>query len=129
MTRRTTEVERARAQAAQLLDRASTVMSRAKLIDVALRDYAARFACSAASRPTQPWLFYDGNPDTVGIPDDAERVDVYCVFCRVMLVNGANLKVDYTAQVSKHTTQCALMCLAKRMEPGAPGTYRLPEEL
>lgn len=96
------------------------------LVQIALQDYRLRFPSCPAR---QTWLFYDGNPATKRIRGTPERVDVYCTFCRVLLVNSAVWDNDYTAQLRHHTTICALRCLAGQMEPGAPGTYRLPTEI
>lgn len=96
----------------------------ALLRSVALSEYRRRFP--AGGRATYPWLFYDGNPATKHIRGTPERVDVYCVFCREMLINGAVLQRDYTSDVVAHTDRCALLLVAGRLEPGAPGTYRLP---
>lgn len=66
----------------------------------------------------------------VAPPIDAPRtgrVDVYCLFCRVLLVHPAVWQWDYTERLRPHTTMCALRFLAGELEPGAPGTYRLPE--
>lgn len=97
----------------------------AKLVEDALTDYRKRFPSCPARRP-RPWLFYDGNPSTKRIRGTPDRVDVYCTFCRVLLVNRAVWQRDYTDELRYHTTICALRCLAGQMEPGAPGTYRLP---
>jgi hypothetical protein len=94
------------------------------LVRVALQDYRLRYPSCRAS---QPWLFYDGNPKTTKIRGTPERVDVYCLFCRVLLVHPAIWDYDYTHQLREHTTPCALRSLAGLMEPGAPGTYRLPD--
>lgn len=94
------------------------------LVKIALQDYRLRYPSCPA---TAPWLFYDGNPATKRIRGTPERVDVYCLFCRGLIVNGAIWQHDYTDQLRPHTTRCALRSLAGLMEPGAPGTYRLPE--
>lgn len=98
----------------------------AKLVEAALADYRKRFPSCPAR---QTWLFYDGNPATKRIRGTPDRVDVYCTFCRVLLVNRAVWQRDYTDELSYHTTICALRCLAGQMDPGAPGTYRLPTEI
>lgn len=99
------------------------------LVRVALQDYRLKYpACKASSA----WLFYDGDPSTTKIKLDRAgkpvtgRVDVYCTFCRVILVNGANIDTDYTESLLSHTTICALQSLAGHLTPGAPGTYRMP---
>jgi hypothetical protein len=95
-------------------------------VETAVRDYRLRFPDSKA---TSPWLFYDGNPLTKVIRGTPERVDVYCTFCRVLLVHPAIWQHDYSDQLRAHTTICALKSLAQLMEPGAPGTYVLPTEV
>lgn len=123
-------IERARPHAITALDLVSSGRANPRdaeimdLVALALQDYRFKHrGCPASSA----WLFYDGNPDTARIVGTPERVDVFCLFCRVMLVNGAIWLHDYTAQLRPHTTVCALRSLARLMEPGAPGTYRLPE--
>lgn len=102
-----------------------------ELVGLSLIDYYIRFP--DGGKPTSPWLFYDGNPKskTISRKIKPDRVDVYCLFCRVMLVTDANMDFDYSHRIDvrNHTTNCALRCLARLMEPGAPYTYRLPEEL
>jgi hypothetical protein len=95
------------------------------LVRVALLGYRLRYRSCPASAS---WLFYDGNPKTARIRGTPERVDVYCLFCRVLLVNGAVWQHDYTEQLRPHTTICALRSLAGLLEPGAPHTYLLPSE-
>src|SRR3954449_11503209 len=56
------------------------------LVRIALQDYRLRYPSCRAS---QPWLFYDGNPRTERIRGTPERVDVYCLFCRVILAHPA----------------------------------------
>lgn len=103
-----------------------------KLVRLALQDYRFRYPDCPARRE---WLFYDGDPTTKKIRVDRKgqprtgRVDVYCTFCREILVNGAIWDHDYTDQVLKHTTPCALRSLAGLFIPGAPGTYRPPSEV
>ena len=100
------------------------------LVQIAVQDYRLRFP---GSRAKGPWLFYDGDPTTTKIRVNRDgtpksgRVDVYCLFCRVLLVNPAIWRHDYTYQLRKHTTPCALRSLAGLITPGAPGVYRLPE--
>lgn len=103
-----------------------------ELVRLALQDYRLRWpGCPA----TQTWLFYDGDPTTTKIRVTREgeprsgRVDVYCLFCRALLVNGAIWQHDYSAQLRSHTTLCALRSLGGIMTPGAPGTYRLEETI
>lgn len=95
------------------------------LVRIALQDYRFRYPQCPAS---DTWLFYDGKRTTrmIGTP---ERVDVYCLFCRVLLVHPAIWQWDYTDQLRPHTSLCALRSLAGQLEPGAPHTYRLPESL
>ncbi len=101
------------------------------LVDLALLDYGAKFY--DGKKPPQAWVFYDGNPKTKTISrkNPPERVDVFCLFCRVMLVTNADLNFDYTLRIDvrNHTTNCAVRSMAGQIEPGAPHTYRLPEEL
>ncbi len=94
-----------------------------QLVRIALQDYRLRYP---SCRATQPWLFYDGNPNTARIVGIPERVDVYCLFCRVLLVHQAIWQHDYTDRLRPHTTPCALRSLAGQIEPGAPGMYRMP---
>lgn len=94
-----------------------------KLVKLAVQDYRLRYPSCPA---TGPWLFYDGNPRTARIRGTPDRVDVYCLFCRVVLVHPAIWQHDYTAQLAPHTTVCALRSLAGLLTPGAPHTYRLP---
>src|SRR5690242_3399250 len=75
------------------------------LVRIALQDYRLRYP---SCRATQPWLFYDGNPNTMRIRGTPERVDVYCLFCRVLLVHPAIWQHDYTYWLRPHTTLCAL---------------------
>jgi len=102
------------------------------LVRLALQDYRFKFSTTSA---TSEWLFYDGDPSTkkIKVGRDGKpisgRVDVYCTFCRVMLVGDARFDHDYSTQLAKHTTVCALRSLAGAMTPGPPGTYRLPEAL
>jgi hypothetical protein len=95
------------------------------LVKLAQKDYRLRYP---ACRPKTSWLFYDGNPKTTLIRGTPERVDVYCLFCRVLLVAPAIWEhdYDYDPRVRPHTTRCALRSLAGLLIPGAPGTYRLP---
>jgi hypothetical protein len=125
-------VERARTEAATALasflcDRRPTEQID-RLVAVALQDYRLRYP-AFGRRATNTWLFYDGNPRTARITGTPERVDVYCLFCRVLLVHPAVWDHDYTHRLSGHTTICALRSLAGLMTPGAPGTYRLPSDL
>ncbi len=102
-----------------------------RLVDISLQDYRLRHPGYKGLRgfATNTWLFYDGNPRTARIHGTPERVDVYCLFCRVLLVHPAVWGHDYTARLRPHTTICALRSLAGLMTPGAPGTYRLPSEV
>ena len=99
-----------------------------RLVHLALRGYGRRYP-EVGRRATQPWLFYDGDPTTKRIRGTPERVDVFCLFCRVLLISDAKLDIDYSSRLYKHTTICALRSLAGLMTPGAPGTYRLPSDL
>ena len=99
------------------------VMASARL---AVQAYRLKFP---GCRATDTWLFSDGGPLHAPIPENPERVDVYCLFCRVILVNKAIWQHDYTEQLRSHTTVCALRSLAGLLDPGAPGTYRLPSEV
>lgn len=138
-------VERSRAKAATTLEEiAIAVVDGAALrervsakpirdlVRVALQDYRFKYPGSGAS---SAWLFYDGDPTTTKIKLDRAgqpvtgRVDVYCTFCRVLLVNAANIDIDYTDTLLSHTTICALQSLAGNLTPGAPGTYRMPESV
>ena len=129
-----TAQERVRRGRDRALEQLGSVMSGGDLHDpgietsvrLALLDYRLRYP---ACRATSAWLFYDGNRETKRIRGTPERVDVYCLFCRVLLVNNAVWQLDYTDRVLSHTTICALSSLAGRMIPGAPGTYRLPSDL
>lgn len=100
------------------------------IVQRAQREYRRLFPTCPS---TSPWLFYDGNPLTRRIEVDKSgqpvtgRVDVYCLFCRVLLVHPAIWQWDYTDRLRPHTTMCTLRFLAGELEPGAPGTYRLPE--
>jgi len=102
-----------------------------RLIELALQDYRLRYRGYKRMRAfaTNTWLFYDGNPRTHRIQGTPERVDVYCLFCRELLVHPAVWQVDYTHRLQLHTTVCALKSLAGLIIPGAPGTYRLPAEV
>lgn len=132
------QIERAKPEAEKLLrlpapDIADPGSDRVDhLVDLALKDYRRRFPQCSARNP-RPWLFYDGDPTTIKIKvgrdgkPKSERVDVYCTFCRILLVNGAIWNHDYTERLRPHTTVCALKSLAGQLEPGAPGTYKLPE--
>lgn len=131
-------VEQARAKAALALESIASNADMVRdhnvqgLVRLALQDYRFKFAAYSAKRE---WLFYDGDPSTskIKIGRDGNpltgRVDVYCTFCRVMLVNDARFDHDYSAQLQKHTTMCALRSLAGLLIPGGPGVYRLPEAL
>ena len=132
------QIERARPEAEKLLrlpvqdaaDSGSDFVD--TLVDLALKDYRRRFPECSARNP-RPWLFYDGDPSTTKIKvgrdgkPKSDRVDVYCTFCRAILVNDAIWGHDYTNRLRPHTTVCALKSLAGQMEPGAPGIYKLPE--
>src|SRR5678815_4409293 len=129
-------VEAARPLAASALElflSGARLAEHERLVDFALIDYGLRFP-AFRRRATNTWLFYDGNPTTTHIKTTKrhpvpDRVDVYCLFCRVLLISPATWRHDYSAQCQKHTWACALRMLAGQMEPGAPNTYRLPEEL
>lgn len=95
------------------------------LIDLALVDYRLRYP-TVSHLVTNTWLFYDGDPTTVEISSPSPaRVDVFCLFCRVLLVSNAIYMHDYSVQLRCHTTACALRSLAGEITPGAPGTYKL----
>ena len=155
MTRHTREryvdAARERAQAAlgaYLADQKFT-LELERLVHLATVEYKRRFPDFAKifRRSIEPWLFYDGDPTTARIARthkrsggdgvDAgpsrrgapKRVDVFCLFCRVMLVPNALWQFDYGSRLRPHTTVCALRCLAGLMEPGEPGTYKLPSDL
>lgn len=133
------KVAAARVLACDALARGIDRRSDQDLVAIALVDYKLRYPeCGdhGAGRtrrgpPPFPWMFYDGDPTTKRISRKypPKRVDVFCLFCRVLLVSDAKLDIDYTERVRSHTTHCALMSLAGLMTPGAPYTYRLPGEL
>ncbi len=145
MPRTTTakRIERARPEAATLLGLPMDALEAAdpglkfseKLVNLACLDYKLRFPewSKHFRGAINPWLFHDGDRTTKKIrvgrdgKPKSDRVDVFCLFCRVMLVNGAIWDFDYTERLRTHTTLCALKSLAGQMEPGAPGTYKLPE--
>lgn len=131
--------ETARARLAAIEAGTTTVSDCDDMVQVALQDYRLRFP---GSKATNAWLYYDGDPTTKVIRGKPERVDVYCTFCRVMLVSNAVYEFElvdrerrssaadtYDLRLRPHTTLCALKCLARVLEPGAPGSYRLPPDL
>lgn len=56
----------------------------------------------------------------------ANRVDVYCTLCRVVLLPNMFRGADYTERTREHTTLCALRCLAGITEYVDPKERRAP---
>lgn len=96
-----------------------------RLIKLALVDYRLKMP---KSRATNLWFFFDGKHDQKRRVRLRDRVDVYCTFCRCLLVSRAQHGYDYSTQVRHHTKPCALAHLAGLRTPAPPGTVRLPEE-
>ncbi len=95
----------------------------AALVELALDLYARRF-------PTQaPYRAF--STERCGGPDyKKHKMDVYCTFCRGLLAGRLPMmaKPVSHAKVTKHTTGCALACLANIREMKPPGTRGLIDE-
>ncbi len=74
----------------------------ADLIDIMMLDYRIQVTKTRARRRWQPLSRGAG----------AHAVDVYCTFCRVILLSMANRNADHTRQTNPHTIPCGLWHLA-----------------
>lgn len=92
------------------------------LVEHALLTYEQRFPGGASARFVTERC---GGKDFKN-----HKMDVYCTFCRGLLVARISTMASPTsfARVMKHTTGCALACLAGRREMKAPGTRGLIDE-
>lgn len=63
-----------------------------------------------------------------GWPGGYRGTDVYCVFCGELLASDVIVRHLMRERTERHTTPCALSCLAGLRVPVAPGTRRLPAE-
>lgn len=98
-----------------------------KLLELALTEYVRRYGKGSAGHLTpKPWI----TERVRGGRYDSYKVDVYCTFCRGLLrgmfLHGGN--PETIPNVIKHTTGCALLCLAGRREMKPPGTRGLIDE-
>jgi len=95
----------------------------AALVASALADYERRFPQHA------PYKTF--STQRCGGPDyKLHKMDVYCTFCRGLLVGRIAMMANPAAlpKVAKHTTGCALACLAGLREMRPPGTRGLVDE-
>lgn len=93
------------------------------LVDAAIADYERRFPKHAPYRAF--------STERCGGPDyKKHKMDVYCTFCRGLLVGRTPMAANPAAhaRVTKHTTGCALACLAGIREMRPPGTRGLVDE-
>ena len=93
------------------------------LVALALAEYERRFPLKA---PYKPYA-----TERCGGPDyKLHKMDVYCTFCRGLVAGRTSMMTNPAAlpRVAKHTTGCALACLAglRAMQP--PGTHGLVDE-
>lgn len=95
----------------------------ATLVEAALTEYERRFPKHAPYRTF--------STERCGGPDYTKhKMDVYCTFCRGLLVGRTPMAANPTAhaRVTKHTTGCALACLAGIREMRSPDTRSLVDE-
>jgi len=95
----------------------------AAFVALALADYERRFPAHAPYKPFAT--------ERCGGPDyKHHKMDVYCTFCRGLVAGRISMMANPLAlpRVAKHTTGCALACLAglRTMQP--PGTRGLVDE-
>jgi hypothetical protein len=94
-----------------------------RCIALALELYARRFPTHAPYR-----VFAT---ERCGGPDyKKHKMDVYCTFCRGLLAGRLPMMAKPFAppKVARHTTGCALACLANLREMKPPGTRGLIDE-
>jgi hypothetical protein len=95
----------------------------AALVAAALTGYEHRFPQQAPYRAFATQRC--GGPDY-----KLHKMDVYCTFCRGLLVGRISMMASPAAlpKVIRHTTGCALACLAGLREMQPPGTRGLVDE-
>jgi hypothetical protein len=94
-----------------------------RLVELALAEYTRRFPAH------QPYRAFA--TERCGGPDyKRHKMDVYCTFCRGLLVGRLAMMANPSAlaRVTRHTTGCALACLAGFREMQKPGTRGLVDE-
>ena len=95
----------------------------AALVALALAEYERRFPADAPYKPFAT--------ERCGGPDyKLHKMDVYCTFCRGLVAGRIPMMANPAAlpRVTKHTTGCALACLAGLREMQAPGKRTLVDE-
>lgn len=95
----------------------------AAFVALALAEYERRFPTHAPYKPF--------STERCGGPDyKRHKMDVYCTFCRGLVGGRISMMANPAAlpRVAKHTTGCALACLAGLREMQPPGTHGLVDE-
>lgn len=95
----------------------------AAFVEAALHRYAELYPALAPYRPY--------STERCGGPDyRRHKMDIYCTFCRGLLVGRIAMAANPAAlpRVTKHTTGCALACLAEIRAMAAPGTHGFIDE-
>ncbi|MEO6775357.1 MAG: hypothetical protein ABI467_20505 [Kofleriaceae bacterium] len=95
----------------------------AALVAQALLEYERRFSGHAPYRPFA--TVRCGGPDY-----KLHKMDVYCTFCRGLVAGRVSMMANPAAlpRVVKHTTGCALACLAGLRVMQPPGARGLVDE-
>lgn len=93
------------------------------LLSLALAEYERRFPEEAPYKPFS--TVRCGGPDY-----KLHKMDVYCTFCRGLVAGRTSMMTNPAAlpRVTKHTTGCALACLAGLREMREPGARGLVDE-
>jgi hypothetical protein len=93
------------------------------MVGIALKEYGRRFPSSTKYKHYVTERLKGGAWSSY-------KVDVYCTFCRGIVMPHLNAAADpcRLERVVRHTTGCALLCLSGRREWAAPGTRGLIDE-